>query len=141
MPGYIDKVLTSFHALSGTKTAKSLGVYTAPQYGAKMQIAYVDETDPLDPADIKTLQAIVGSTLYYARAVEPTMLTTTNHISSQQVLPTQAVKEQAIRLLQYTAAYPNNAIVYKKSKMHVILQVDASYLSRSKARSVAGGIA
>jgi hypothetical protein len=30
---------------------------------------------------------------------------------------------------------------YKKSKMHVILQVDASYLSRFKARSVAGGVA
>jgi hypothetical protein len=35
----------------------------------------------------------------------------------------------------------NNAIVYKKSKMHVILQVDASYLSRSNARSVADGVA
>jgi hypothetical protein len=79
--------------------------------------------------------------LYYARAVDPTMLTTTNHISSQQALPTQAVKEQAICLLRYAAAYPNNAIVYKKSKMHVILQVDASYFSRSKARFVAGGIA
>jgi hypothetical protein len=80
--------------------------------------------------------------LYYTRAVDLTMLITTNHISSQQALPTQAVKEQAIRFLQYAAAYPNNAIiVYKKSKMHVILQVDASYLSRSIARSVAGGIA
>ena len=57
------------------------------------------------------------------------------------VLPTQAVKEHAICLLQYAAAYPNNAVVYKKFKMHVIFQVDASYLSRSKARSVAGGIA
>jgi hypothetical protein len=75
--------------------------------------------------------------LYYARAVDPTMLPTTNHIASLQAQPTLAVKEQAIRLLQY----PNNAIVFKKSKMHVILQVDASYLSRSKARSVAGGIA
>jgi hypothetical protein len=79
--------------------------------------------------------------LYYARAVDPTMLPTTNHIASQQAQPTLAVKEQAVRLLQYAAAYPNNAIVFKKSKMHVILQVDASYLSRSKARSVAGGIA
>jgi hypothetical protein len=38
-------------------------------------------------------------------------------------------------------AYPKNAIVYKKSKMYVILQVDASYLTRSHARSVAGGVA
>jgi hypothetical protein len=93
MLGYIDKVLTRFRTWAGTKTALSPGVFTAPQYGVKVQIAHLDETDPLDPADIKTLQAIVGSMLYYARAVDPTMLTTTSHISSQQALPTQAVKE------------------------------------------------
>jgi hypothetical protein len=141
MPGYIEKVLTRFREWAGTRTAKSPGVYTAPKYGVKVQLAHVDDTDPLPPEDIKTLQAIVGSMLYYARAVDPTMLPTTNHIASLQALPTVAVKEQAIRLLQYAASYPNNAIVFKKSKMHVILQVDASYLSRSKARSVAGGIA
>jgi hypothetical protein len=141
MPGYIEKVLTRFREWAGTKTAKSPGVYIAPKYGVKVQLAHVDDTDPLDPEDIKTLQAVVGSMLYYARAVDPTMLPTTNHIASLQAQPTLAVKDQAIRLLQYAAAYPNNAIVFKKSKMHVILQVDASYLSRSKARSVAGGIA
>jgi hypothetical protein len=141
MPGYIDKVLARFQAWAGARTAKSPGIYSPPQYGAKVQYAHTDDTDPLSPTDIKTLQEIVGSMLYYARAVDPTMLTTTNNIASQQALPTQAVKAQAIKLLQYAAAYPNNAIVYKKSKMHVILQVDASYLSRSNARSVAGGVA
>jgi hypothetical protein len=34
MPGYIDKVLTRFRAWAGTKTVKSPGVYTVPQYGA-----------------------------------------------------------------------------------------------------------
>jgi hypothetical protein len=141
MPGYIDKVLTRFHEWAGTRTAKSPGVYAAPQYGAKVQYAVEDTSEPLSPADVTTLQEIVGSMLYYARAVDPTMLTITNTIASQMAVPTQAVKAQAVRLLQYAAAYPNNAIVYKKSKMHVILQVDASYLSRSHARSVAGGVA
>jgi hypothetical protein len=141
MPGYIDKVLARFRAWAGTRTARSPGVYTAPQYGAKVQYALDDDTDPLSAADTKTLQEIVGSMLYYARAVDPTMLTTTNTIASLQANPTQAVRAQAVRLLQYAAAYPNNAIVYTKSKMHVILQVDASYLSRSNARSVAGGVA
>jgi hypothetical protein len=141
MPGYIDKVLARFRAWAGTRRARSPGVHTAPQYGAKVQYAVEDDTDPLSKADTKTLQEIVGSMLYYARAVDPTMLTTTNTIASQQAVPTQAVKAQAVRLLQYAAAYPNNAIVYKKSKMHVILQADASYLSRSHGRSVAGGIA
>jgi hypothetical protein len=141
MPGYIEKVLARFHDWAGTRTAKSPGVYTTPQYGAKVQYAHTDDTEPLSAADIKTLQGIVGCMAYYARAVDPTMLTTTNTIASLQAEPTQAVRAQAVRLLQYAAAYPNNTIVYTKSKMHVILQVDASYLSRSKARSVAGGVA
>jgi hypothetical protein len=78
--------------------------------------------------------------LYYARAVDPTMLPATNAISSEQAVPTKDVLAQAIRLLQYAAAYPDNAVVFHKSKMHVILQVDASYLFRSKSRSVAGGV-
>jgi hypothetical protein len=126
MLGYKDKVLARFRAWAGTRTAKSPGVYTAPQYGAKVQYALDDDTDPLSAADTKTLQEIVGSMLYYARAVDPTMLTTTNTIASLQSKPTQALRAQAVRLLQYAAAYPNNAIVYTKSKMHVILQVDTS---------------
>jgi hypothetical protein len=39
MPGYIDKVPTRFHEWAGTRTAKFPGVYTAPQYGAKVQYA------------------------------------------------------------------------------------------------------
>jgi hypothetical protein len=113
-------------------TAKSPGIYTALQYGAKAQYATIDDIEPLSKTDTKTLQEIVGSMLYYARAVDPTMLTTTSTIFSQQAVPTQVVRAQAVQLLQYAAAYSINVIVYKKSKMHVILQVDASYLSRSK---------
>ena len=40
----------------------------------------------------------------------------------------------------YARAYPANAVVFHKSKMDLILQTDASYLSRSNSRSVAGGI-
>ena len=91
-------------------------------------------------ADIKTLQEVVGSFLYYARAVDPTMLTTVNTIASEQATPTEAVRAHAVRLLQYAAAHRDHAISFRKSKMHVIIQADASYLSRSKARSVAGVI-
>jgi hypothetical protein len=67
MPGYIEKVLARFQDWAGTRTAKSPGIYTPLQYGAKVQYAHTDDTDPLSPTDIKTLQEIVGSMLYYAR--------------------------------------------------------------------------
>lgn len=115
-------------------------MYHAPDYGAKVQSTFHDTSAPLNAKDITTLQEIVGSILYYARAVDPTMLTATNAVSSEQAKPTQRVREQAVRLLQYARAYPANEVVFRKSKMQFILQVDASYLSRTKGRSVAGGI-
>jgi hypothetical protein len=46
-----------------------------------------------------------------------------------------------VRILQYAARYPDNELVFHESKMHLLLQADASFNSRSKGRSVAGGIA
>ena len=142
MPGYIAKVLARFHALiDGTSNARSPGTYTQPQYGAKIQYEQQDESRPLTAAEKTLVQEVVGSFLYYARAVDPTMLQATNKIASEQAQPTQHVMDQVIHLLRYAATYPDNAIRFRKSKMHLILQADASYLSRSKARSVAGGVA
>jgi hypothetical protein len=141
MPGYIAKVLIKFRAWLGTHTAASPGVFQEPKYGVKLQKPVQDDTPPLSPADKTTLQELVGSILYYARAVDPTMLTICLRISSEQAAPTEAVKAHAVRLLQYAARYPNNELVFQKSKMHLIIQADASFNSRTKGRSVAGGIA
>ena len=140
MPGYIARVLERFKDWAGTRLASTPGVYRAPNYGAKVHNAYDDDTAPLSAEDKTTIQEITGSVLYYARAVDPLLLTATNEVSSAQAKPTERVKEQVIRLLQFARANPNNCVVFRKSKMHFILQTDASYLSRSKARSVAGGI-
>jgi hypothetical protein len=140
MPGYIIKLLERFKEWAGTRCASTPGIYRAPVYGSKVQLATVDDSPPLSASDTKTLQEIVGGFLYYARAVDPVLLTAVCDVSSSQANPTERVKEMAVRLLQHARAFPNNEVVYRKSKMHFILQVDASYLSRSKSRSVAGGI-
>jgi hypothetical protein len=105
MPGYIGKALIRFQSWAGTKHAQSPGVYKPPEYGAQVQYATDDATSSLSKADIKTLQEVAGSFLYYAEAVDPTMLTTTNTIASEQATPTEAVRAHAVRLLQYTAAH------------------------------------
>jgi hypothetical protein len=86
------------------------------------------------------LQEIVGSFLFYARAVDCTMLTAVNHIASMQSNPTERVMEAAKRLLQYAAAYPQHKLVYHACDMVLHIQSDASFLTRSESRSVAGGI-
>ena len=143
MPGYLEKALTRFrpHFLLPThRAARTPGRYIPPKYGSKKpQLATTDETAFLTPAQKTEIQAIVGTILYYARAVDPTLLPIANEIASQQAAPTLAVLQAANRLLSYCAGNLNNHIVYHACDMILHLLVDASYLSRSHARSVAGG--
>ena len=138
MPKYIDKVIQRF-CPNISRGAASPMVYVPPTYGAHQQTATIDTGDPLSAADRVTLQEIVGCMLYYARAIDSTMLTAVNHLSSSQAHPTATTLANAQRLLAYAAAYPNNRLVYTACDMILYIQSDASYLSRPKARSVAGG--
>ena len=142
MPGYMDKVLHRFRRLLGTgkPQAASPSVYTPPAYGISTQFVPVDTTALLSPADKLEMQELVGCVLYYARAIDHTLLPSVNHISSIQSTLTQHVQVMGQRLLAYGAAYPNNELVYHASDMTLCVQSDCSYLSRPKAGSVVGGI-
>jgi hypothetical protein len=139
MDGYIDKVLARF-CPNSTHTANSPGIYVPPAYGVRTQTAVIDATTPLDGPEIKRLQEIVGCLLYYARVIDYTMLTVLNGISSEQAHATQHVADAADRLLAYARKYPDHAIELKACDMQLHVQSDASYLSRTHARSVSGGV-
>ena len=139
MPAYIAKVLERF-VPSKQSGAPSPSIYTPPSYGSRTQLATEDTSAALTQAAAKRIQEIVGSLLFYARGVDPTILPTVNLLASLQSSPTQNVADIADRLLLYCSRYPNNELVYHACDMTLFIQVDASYLSRSNARSVAGGI-
>jgi hypothetical protein len=139
MPDYIHKVLTRF-CPDSTTTAPSPGVHVAPEYGARVQHVVHDTSRPLEPAEIQRLREIVGCLLYYARVIDYTMLTALNGIASEQAHATAHVAAAAERLLAYAREHPDHALEYKACDMILHTQSDASYLSRSGARSVAGGI-
>ena len=86
----------------------------------------------------RPFQAIVGSLLYYARGVDPTILPALNMVATLQANPTQYVAAAALRLLQYCARNPNNCITFHSCE--IVLQSNASYLSRNNARLVANAI-
>jgi hypothetical protein len=141
MPGYITKVLTRFRPHL-TRGAASPAIYTPPSYGCKSpQIAPVDTSPPLDAAAILELQQIVGCMLYYARAVDYTMLPSVTAISSDQAHATTDTQQAVDRLLAYAASYPDNELVFTACDMVLHMQSDGSHLSRSRSRGVAGGIA
>jgi hypothetical protein len=75
MPGYVKEALLEFQH-EGTHEVKfnSLSPYTPPVYGKKLQMAKVDETNPINKKETKLLQQVCGKFSYYARAVDTTLL-------------------------------------------------------------------
>jgi len=100
----------------------------------------LDDSPLLDAAGKKRgVQQIVSSFLYYAQAVDPTILMALSEISSQQSAPTENTMKRVNQFLDYMWTHPDAVIRYRASDMILNVHSDASYLSAPKARSRAGG--
>lgn len=88
---------------------------------------------------LKRVQQIVGSLLFYARAVDNTILVGLSAIASEQTNATQLTKKRCDQLLDYCATHPNAVVRYRASSMVLNIHSDASYLSETKARSRIAG--
>ena len=139
MPGYVEKALQRF-GLQDAKGANSPAVYTPPQYGKQIQYEQAVDISRASPEAKTRIQEIVGVFLFYARAVDCTMLTTVNKLASKQANPTEDVIAASERLMQYAARFPNASVEIRPSNMQLMCHSDASYLSETNSRSRAGGI-
>jgi hypothetical protein len=61
----------------------------------------------LSPEEIKEIQRVVGSILYYAQAVDITVLMALSSIAIEQSKGTTNTMEKAKQLLDYLTTYPN----------------------------------
>ena len=114
--------------------------WTKPIYGAKIQYAEPDDDSPLlDTTDIKCIHEILRTLLFYAHAMDNTMLTTIGAIATQQSKGTKQTMQAIVQLLNYCATHPNAVICFHASDMILWVESDASYLSEPKSRSSAGG--
>ena len=77
--------------------------------------------------------------LFYARALDITMLTALSAIAQEQATPKENRMKKCKQFLDYAALQEEAILTYKKSDMFLAIHSDASYLSESKARSRAGG--
>ena len=110
------------------------------QYGAEAQAPLpVDISPKLSDDEIKEIQRIVGSILYYARAVDITVLMALSSIASEQTRGTTNTMAKANQLLDYLATHPDAIIRFRASDMILNVHSDASYLSETKAHSRACG--
>jgi len=142
MPQYVKKALERFNVPHLSHRTDSPLLYTPPSYGKSVQqLPTATDTSPRLPlTDIKWIQQVIGVFLYYARAVDPTMLQALNKYASLQAEPTQNVMKGVERFLQYAATWPVAALVYHACDMRLYVESDASYLCEPHSRSRAGGI-
>jgi hypothetical protein len=82
MPGYVSNILSKFQHDSPKHPQHTLSRYVTTVYGAKTQYDTRDETPPLTAQQCITIQKVTGSVLYYARAVDPTVLMPLNDIAT-----------------------------------------------------------
>ena len=109
-------------------------------YGAHIQYAPEDTKSPLLlPSEITRVQKIVGTLLFYAQAIDNTMLVALKSIAAEQSNATAETAKACNRLLDYASTYPNTSIRYHASGMRLLIESDTSYLSIKNSRSRAGG--
>jgi hypothetical protein len=140
MPGYISNVLSKFQHDAPKHPQHTPFRYVTPVYGAKTQYATKDDIPTLTAKLCLTIQKVTGFVLYYARAVEPTILMPLNDIATEQKKVTEKTQAATNQLLDYLATHPDTTIRYHASDMILHIHSDASYFSVSNARSHLGGL-
>ena len=109
-------------------------------YGRKAQDMPEAGKTPLPDAKGKLrVQQVVGSFLYYARAVDLTILASLSKIASQQAAPTENKMIKVNHFLDYMASNPDALVQLYASDMVLNYHSDASYLTVTRGRSRTGG--
>ena len=89
-----------------------------PHYGQQQQFFPApDKLPKLNAKDTKNIQRIVGSFLYYARAVNPTILPALDEISYSQASPTTTTLAKCNQLMDYLHTHPSANLRFYKSDM------------------------
>ncbi len=133
MPGYVERALVRF----GHKIPKTLQhqphKHTIPTYRATVQYAKPeDSTRLLSKEEKKFVQQVLGTFLYYGKAVDSTMLTAISSIASTQAEPTQDTMDNIKLFLDYAASNQDAILTYNASNIVLAVHSDASYLSEPK---------
>ena len=108
-------------------------------YGAKEQLTPEEDTSPsLDNKGTKGIQGIVGELLCYAIALYNKLLVGLSSIGAQQAAATQNRNESINQLLDYSATYPTDGILYLSSDMVLCAHSDSGFHNKSKGCSISG---
>jgi hypothetical protein len=140
MPGYIKAAFHKYQHPAPARPEHAPNTWHPPIYGAKTQFVTETITSPtLSDKEINKLQQLTGTLLYYASAVDPTLIMPINVLASEQSAATNVTADKVIKLLNYCNTRPESKIRYTSSDMILHIHSDASYLSEDEAKSRTGG--
>ena len=96
MPKYISKILKRLNYQPNKSPQYSPYPFTPIVYTKKgtQQMANNQQHKDLSKTQIRHIQSIAASFLYYARALDFTILTSLNNIGTTQAKPTEYTKEE-----------------------------------------------
>jgi hypothetical protein len=137
---YVTKVLMrSQHKTPSTPQHQSYP-QVKPTYGATPQYAEASDTLELLSKENKSyIQEVISMFLYHARCMDSSMLPALRMLATQQATPTKNMMNKIKQFLDYASTNPDAVVTYHVCNMVLAGHSDALYLSKSNARSRAGG--
>ena len=116
----VHSVRKSNNSTSNTSTDHTPHPWLKTVYGAQSQhVPPPDESALVSATELTFIQQVIGKFLYYARAVDCTMLTVLNELETTQTTKTATTKimDKIIWFLDYAATYPDAKVRYHTSGM------------------------
>lgn len=140
MKGYVKQALTELeHELTSNRHQGAPSQIVRPEYGAKIQYVKEDASTPINNKRIKRIQRIIGKFLYYARAIDNTILHALNDIATMVSKAITNTEKAVQHFMNYAACNPKAEVIFRASDMILQTDLDAAYLVAKNARSQAGG--
>ena len=125
--GYVAESLTISWHKHPHKTQDQPYQNIKPTYGAKSHYAKaVDESSPLSKENKKFFQEVTDTLLYYAKAMDPNMITSLGAIIAHQANPTEQIMQKLTQLLDCAATHQGYVITHQASDMVLTGHIDAS---------------
>lgn len=141
MPDYVTRALARFHHPTPATPQHAPHASKPIVYGTRSQLTDdPDDSPPLSADRVTRLQQIIGTFLYYARAVDSSMLVALGTLAAAQTRATAQTDRAIHHFLNYAATHPHTAVRFTKSDMILNVHSDASYLSEPQSRSRVGGL-
>ena len=136
MPGYVYKALAKFNHTKPTRFQHTPHRWNETIYGRRVQYATKeDKSKKLDAKGKKLVQKIVGTFIYYGRALETPTLVALNNIGTQQAAPTQNTLKETSWLVDFLMHHPEAKIRFFAGNMQLAVDSGASYLVAPGAKS------